>query len=70
VAAADRLTLALDDTPTPRYGPHVQGVGVLHNPTPGPAGWLYIYGHVLVVLALLVAHPAWGVIALPLLARM
>src|SRR6201995_5593083 len=25
VAADDRLTLALDDTPTPRYGPHVQG---------------------------------------------
>jgi DDE superfamily endonuclease len=30
------LLLALDDTPTPRYGPHVQGAGVHHNPTPGP----------------------------------
>ncbi len=30
----------------------------------------YVYGHVFVVLALLVAHPAWGVVALPLLARL
>src|SRR3954452_2822478 len=67
---ATRMTLALDDTPTRRYGPHVQGAGVHHNPTPGPAGSPYVYGHVFVVLALLVAHPAWGVVALPLLARL
>jgi hypothetical protein len=67
---ATRLTLALDDTPTKRYGPHVQGAGVHHNPTPGPAGSPFVYGHVFVVLALLVAHPAWGVVALPLLARL
>src|SRR3954447_15183403 len=67
---ASRLTLALDDTPTKRYGPHVQGAGVHHNPTPGPSGSPYVYGHVFVVLALLVAHPAWGVVALPLLARL
>ena len=67
---ATRLTLAIDDTPTKRYGPHVQGAGVHHNPTPGPAGSPYVYGHVFVVLALLVAHPAWGVVALPLLARL
>jgi hypothetical protein len=30
----------------------------------------YVYGHVFVVLALLVAHPSWGVVALPLLARL
>ena len=70
VGGAERLTLALDDTPTQRYGPHVQGAGVHHNPTPGPAGSPYVYGHVFVVLGLLVAHPAWGVIALPLLARL
>jgi hypothetical protein len=67
---ATRLTLALDDTPTKRYGPHVQGAGIHHNPTPGPAGSPYVYGHVFVVLALLVAHPAWGAVALPLLARL
>src|SRR6185312_12242142 len=46
---ATRLTLALDDTPTKRYGPHVQGAGVHHNPTPGPACSPYVYGHVFVV---------------------
>jgi hypothetical protein len=70
VAGVERLTVALDDTPTPRYGPHVQGAGVHHNPAPGPAGSPYVYGHVFVVLGLLTVHPEWGVIALPLLARM
>ena len=70
VKGATRLTLALDDTPTKRYGPQVQGAGVHHNPTPGPAGSPYVYGHVFVVLGLLVTHQAWGTIALPLLARL
>jgi hypothetical protein len=70
LADVTRLTLALDDTPTKRYGPQIQGAGIHHNPTPGPAGSPYVYGHVFVVLALLVAHPAWGVVALPLLARL
>ena len=70
LGGVERLTIALDDTPTPRYGPHVQGAGVHHNPAPGPAGSPYVYGHVFVVLGLLVTHQAWGVIALPLLARL
>jgi hypothetical protein len=70
VAGGGRLTLALDDTPTPRYGPLVQGAGVHHNPTPGPAGSAFVYGHVWVVLGLLARHPAWGTVALPLLARL
>jgi hypothetical protein len=70
VKGTGRLTLALDDTPTKRYGPHVQGAGVHHNPAPGPAGSPYVYGHVFVVLGLLVNHKAWGTIALPLLARL
>jgi hypothetical protein len=70
VAGTDRLTFAIDDTPTKRYGPEVQGAGVHHNPTPGPAGSPFVYGHVWVVLGLLVVHPLWGVVALPLLARL
>src|SRR5438477_9682486 len=70
VADAARLTFALDDTPTERYGRYVQGAGVHHNPCPGPAGGPFVYGHVWVVLGLLAAHPRWGVIALPLLARL
>jgi len=65
-----RVVLALDDTPTARYGPKVQGAGVHHNPTPGPAGSAFVYGHVWVVLGLLVGHPLGGVVALPLLARL
>ena len=69
VADAPRLVFARDDTPTPRAGPCVPAAGVHHNPTPGPAGGPFVYGHVWVVLGLLTAHPAWGTIALPLLAR-
>jgi hypothetical protein len=70
VAESPRITLAIDDTPTQRYGPYVQRAGIHHNPTPGPAGSPYLYDHIWVVLGLLAVHPAWGVIALPLLARM
>src|SRR5579862_2491533 len=62
----DHLLFALDDTPTARYGPHVQGAGIHHNPTPGPAGERFVYGHVWVCLAWLAQHPAWGTLALPL----
>src|SRR5262249_13649672 len=41
-----RLLLGIDDTPTPRYGPRVEGCGIHHNPSPGPAGEPYVYGHV------------------------
>jgi DDE superfamily endonuclease len=70
VAGSERLMLALDDTPTQRYGPEVQGAGVHHNPTPGPAGSPFVYGHSWVVLGLLASHKSWGTIALPLLARL
>jgi hypothetical protein len=62
----DRIVLALDDSPTARYGPHVEGAGVHHNPTPGPADGEWLYGHNWVALAWLAKHPWWGVIALPL----
>lgn len=70
LAGVGRLVFAIDDTPTERYGPCVQGAGVHHNPCPGPANSPFVYGHVWVVLGLLACHPAWGVIALPLLARL
>jgi hypothetical protein len=38
LSGVERLTLAPDDTPTERYGPHAQGAGAHRNPTPGPAG--------------------------------
>jgi hypothetical protein len=66
LANARRLRVAIDDTPTARYGPCVEGAGIHHNPTPGPAGEKFVYGHVWVSLAALAEHPAWGTIALPL----
>jgi hypothetical protein len=65
-----RLLLAIDDTPTARYGPCVEGCGIHHNPTPGPATHAYVYGHVWVTLAALGKHPRWGTIALPLQAQL
>ncbi len=38
-----RITLAIDDTPEKRYGRHVEGVGVHHDPTPGPASGEFCY---------------------------
>jgi hypothetical protein len=68
IGTGDRLLFALDDTPTPRYGPMVQGAGVHHDPSPGPTGPTYLYGHLWVTLAWVVRHPHWGTIGLPLLA--
>ena len=66
LAPGDRLLFALDDTPTPRYGRHVQGAGVHHNPSPGPAGEKFVYGHLWVTLAWLARHPLWHTLSLPL----
>lgn len=62
----ERITLGMDDSPTSRYGKQVEGAGVHHHPTPGPADGEWLYGHNWVTLAWLAKHPAWGVIALPL----
>jgi hypothetical protein len=70
VAPDARLLFALDDTPTKRYGPCVEGAGIHHNPTPGPADQKFLYGHVWVTLSWVVRHAAWGTIGLPLLAML
>jgi hypothetical protein len=46
VPLPDRLLAVLDDTPTKRYGPKVEGADIHHNPTPGPADQKYLYGHI------------------------
>lgn len=70
LAGQSRLVFALDDTPTQRYGRHVEGAGLHHHPSPGPSNAPFLYGHVWVTLACLATHPRWGTIALPLLARL
>jgi hypothetical protein len=64
--SGDQLVFAIDDTPTKRYGPCIQGAGIHHNPTPGPAGEKFLFGHLWVTLAWLGKHPVCGVLALPL----
>lgn len=61
-----RVLIAIDDSPTKRYGPKVQGAGIHHDPTPGPAGQAFCYGHIWVTLAAIVRHPWWGTIGLPI----
>ena len=68
IVSGERLLFALDDSPTKRAGPRVEGAGIHHNPTPGAAGQKFLYGHVWVTLAWIVHHPLWGTIGLPLLA--
>src|SRR5271170_1298868 len=65
-----RLRVGIDDTPTQRYGPEVEGAGIHHHPSPGPAGEKHLYGHNWVVLAALAKHERWGAIALPLQAQL
>jgi DDE superfamily endonuclease len=70
VPIGDRLTLALDDTPTKRHGPKIEAAGRHHNPTPGPSGSRTLYGHNWVVLARLVKHAHSHIIGLPLWASL
>ena len=66
----ERLLLVIDDSPTKRYGPKVEGADVHHNPTPGPADQPFLYGHVWVTISLALRHPKWGALALPLRAML
>ena len=66
----ERLLLVIDDSPTKRFGPKVEGADVHHNPTPGPADQPFLYGHVWVTISLALRHPKWGTIGLPLQAML
>jgi len=67
---SEQVLLVIDDSPTKRYGPKVEGADVHHNPTPGPAGQPFLYGHIWVTISLSLRHPAWGPLALPLRAML
>jgi hypothetical protein len=65
-----RILMGIDDTPTRRYGPKVEGAGIHRNPTVGPDGAKFVYGHIWVTLSALVRHKQWATIGLPVLAKM
>lgn len=67
LVSGERVLLAVDDSPTKRYGPQVQGAGIHHNPTPGPADQKFLYGHIWVTISLVLRHRLWQTIGLPLL---
>jgi hypothetical protein len=59
---------AVDDSPTQRYGPCVEGAGLHHNPTPGPSHQRHLYGHNWVTFGWVVRHPHCHTLCLPLCA--
>ena len=67
----DRLVAVIDDTPTKRYGPHVEGADIHRNPTPGPADQKYLYGHIWVTISRWpYGTRSFGALALPLRAML
>jgi hypothetical protein len=64
------VLMAIDDSPTSRYGPKVAGAGIHRNPTPTPDGRKFVYGHVWVTLSAIARHRDFGTIGFPLLAKM
>lgn len=66
----DRVLLAIDDSPTRRYGPKVEGAGLHHNPTSTPDDRPFLYGHIWVTMALVLRHPLWHAIGFPVRALM
>jgi phenylpyruvate tautomerase PptA (4-oxalocrotonate tautomerase family) len=66
----ERVAVVIDDSPTRRYGRHVEGADFHRHPSPGPANQPFLYGHIWVTIALAVRHPQWGAIGLPLRAML
>jgi hypothetical protein len=62
-----RLVFAIADTPTERCGPTLQGAGIPHDPTPGPAGSKFRSGHRWVVLSRIARPGHQGAIGRPIL---
>jgi hypothetical protein len=67
---ATRIRIVLDDTPTKRYGPKIEGAGYHHNPTPGKTDAKLCFGHSWVVATLAITHPLFGEISFPIAAEL
>jgi hypothetical protein len=67
---ATYIRIVLDDTPTKRYGPKIEGAGHHHNPTPGKTDAKLCFGHSWVVATIVIAHPLFGEISFPIAAEL
>ncbi len=65
IAPGNHWPFAIDDTPTRRYDPNIDGVRIHHDPTPGPAGRAFLHGHGWVTAAWVIRHTRRGVIGPP-----
>jgi len=70
IMASSKIRLVLDDSPTKRYGRKIEGAGYHHNPTPGRTNAKTCFGHSWVVAVLVVTHPVFGEISLPVAAEL
>jgi hypothetical protein len=70
ITTAATIRIVLDDSPTKRYGRKIEGAGWHHNPTPGRTDAKTCFGHSWVVAVLVVTHPAFGEISLPIAAEL
>ena len=70
IIASSKIRIVLDDSPTKRYGRKIEGAGWHHNPTPGRTDAKTCFGHSWVVAVLVVTHPVFGEISLPIAAEL
>jgi hypothetical protein len=70
LATASFIRIVIDDSPTKRYGKHVEGAGNHHNPTPGKTDATLCFGHSWVVATLVITHPLFGEISFPIAAEL
>jgi hypothetical protein len=70
ITVSSKIRIVLDDSPTKRYGRKIEGAGYHHNPTPGRTNAKTCFGHSWVVAVLVVTHPAFGEISLPIAAEL
>ena len=60
------IEIVLDDSPTKRYGPKIEGAGWHHNPTPGKTDTKLCYWHSWMSISWTARLPKHGTIAFPL----
>jgi hypothetical protein len=70
IETAKYIRIVLDDSPTKRYGPKIEGAHYHHHPTPGKTDAKFCYGHSWVVATLVITHLAFGEISFPIAAAL